>query len=59
MTYQESISAVNTVQAHYFHLCRQGANDDAIGAVLEILHQLKTEHKAKFGMLVRIDGEWI
>jgi hypothetical protein len=59
MNYQESISAVNTVQAHYFRLCELNETDDAIGAVLEILHHLKAQHKAKFGTLVRVDGEWI
>ena len=59
MNYQESIRAVNAAQTHYFHLCRQGANDDAIGEAIETMSRLKAEHKAKFGMLVRVDGEWI
>ena len=59
MNYQESIRAINTLQADYFRLCELGETDDAIGAVLEILHHLKAEHKTTFGTLVRVDGEWI
>jgi hypothetical protein len=59
MNYQASIQTVNAAQANYFNLCDQSATDNAIGEALETLHRVKAEHKATFGTLVRVDGEWI
>lgn len=59
MTYQHSIQAINIAQAHYFRLCKLAATDEKIGKALETLWRLKAEHKAEFGSLTRIDGEWI
>ena len=58
MNYQASIRAINIAQANYFHISQCG-NDDDIGNALVTLHRLKAEHKAKFGSLVRINGEGI
>lgn len=59
MTYQHSIRAINIAQAHYDRFCELAETDDKIGRALEILWRLKAEHKAEFGSLTRIDGEWI
>ena len=58
MNYQTSIRAINIAQANYFHVSQWG-NDDDIGTALETLHRLKAEHKAKYGELVRVDGQYI
>jgi hypothetical protein len=59
MNYQASIRAINTAQANYFLLCKLGEADDRIGEAIETMNRLKAEHKATFGTLVRVDGEWI
>ena len=59
MNYQASILAINKAHAHYYSLCDQGADDDAIGEAITTMHRLKAEHKAKFGTLVLVDGEWV
>ena len=58
MNYQESIRAINSAYARYINASQWG-NDDDLGKALETLHRLQAEHKAKFGTLVRVDGEWI
>ena len=58
MKYQSSIRAVNTAQAHYFHACKLG-DDNRIGKALEILWRIKAEHKAEYGALTRVEGEWV
>jgi len=58
VNYQSSIRAVNIAQAHYFHACKLG-DDNRIGKALEILWRIKAEHKAEYGTLTRIQGEWI
>lgn len=58
MSYQSSIRAINIAQANFFRLSELGESDD-LGKALETLHRLKAEHKATFGTLVRVDGEWI
>jgi hypothetical protein len=59
MTYAESIRAINIAHAHYYALCERADTDDAIGEALERLWRLKADHKAKYGFLYRMDGEWI
>lgn len=58
MNYQTSIQAVNAAYANYINASQWG-NDDDLSKALETLHRLKAEHKATFGTLVRVDGEWI
>ena len=59
MNYQDSILAITIAEANYFRLCDLAETDDAIGNALTTLHRLKAEHKAKYGSLTRVDGEWI
>lgn len=59
MTYDASIRAINIAQANFFRLCELAETDDTIGEALQLLHRLKAEHKAKFGTLVRVYGDWI
>ncbi len=59
MTYESSIRQINGAEARYFRLCELAETDDTIGEALKLLHRLKAEHKAKFGTLIRIDGEWV
>jgi hypothetical protein len=59
MTYTQSIREINVADGHYFRLCDLAETDDAIGEALNRLWQLKAEHKAKFGTLSRVNGEWI
>lgn len=59
MSYTQSIHAINAAQAQYYRLCDMGEHDDAIGEALAILHRLKAAHKAQFGSLTRIEGEWV
>jgi len=58
MSYESSIRAINSAYAIYINASRWG-NDDDLGKALEILHRLQAEHRATFGTLVRINGEWI
>jgi hypothetical protein len=58
MTYAQSIRAIRVADAHYFRLCDLAETDDAIGEALACLHKLKAAHKAKFGALSRVDGQW-
>jgi hypothetical protein len=58
MNYQDSIRAITTAYANYLNASHWG-NDADIGEALQTLHRLKAEHKAKYGALVRINGEWI
>ena len=59
MNYKESIRQINVAQAIYFLACDQAETDEVIDALLSRLHALKADHKAKFGVLLRVDGEWI
>jgi hypothetical protein len=59
MNYQTSIQAVNAAQEHYFTVSDQHSTDADLSEAFETLQRLKAEHKATFGELVRVDGEWI
>jgi len=59
MNYQTSIEAVNAAQAHYFNVSDQHSTDADLSEAFETLQRLKAEHKAKYGELVRIDGQYI
>lgn len=58
MTYAQSIRRVNIAAAVYEALCEQAVHDDELAAALATLHRAKAEHRAAFGTLRRIDGEW-
>jgi hypothetical protein len=59
MNYKDSIRQINVAEAYYFRACDQAETDEVIDALLSRLHALKADHKAKFGVLLRVDGEWI
>jgi hypothetical protein len=59
MTYTQSIRAITVADAHYFRLCDLAETDNVIGEALACLHKLKAEHKAKFGTLGRVNGQWV
>jgi hypothetical protein len=59
MTYKDSIRRIASAEANYYRLCELADTDDAIGEALEILWRAKAEHKAKYGFLLRQNGEWI
>ena len=59
MTYNDSILRITAAEAHYYYLCELAETDDAIGEALERLWRAKAEHKAKYGFLLRQNGEWI
>jgi hypothetical protein len=59
MTYKDSIRAITSAEAVYYSLCELADTDDAIGEALERLWKAKAEHKAKYGFLLRQNGEWI
>lgn len=64
MNYTQSIKAVNDAQAAYFRACddrdESNAEDvDFADQAFVDFQQMKKAHKAQFGSLVRIDGQYI
>lgn len=57
--YQKSLRRIAAAEACYQLACHLAETDDAIGAALEVLHQLKQAHREAFGSLTRVNGEWI
>lgn len=60
MSYLLSIYAVVNAENRYYYLCGEYGEDDGITieAFIE-LESLKEEHTAKYGPLVRINGQLV
>ena len=58
--YLKSIRAIEQAESHYYQMCGEYGEDDgaAIEAFIEF-HELKKEHRATFGSLCRINGQWV
>ena len=59
MTYKESILRIVAAEKHYYALCDLAETDDVIGKALENAWKAKAEHRAHFGSLHKINGEWV
>lgn len=56
MSYSDSIRQVNIAEALYYLADERG---DLIDAPLAALFKAKAAHRALFGTLTRVNGEWV
>lgn len=60
MSYYESLRLVTQAESTYYSRCAEYGEDDglSIEALIEY-HELKKEHRALFGSLTRVNGQWV
>jgi len=58
MTYAHSIRLVSILEALYELACDAAETDETIGHCLDKFNQAKAEHRAAFGTLRKVKGEW-
>ena len=59
MTYAHSIRLVSILEAFYQLACDVAETDDTIGHCLDKFNQAKAAHRAAFGTLRKVKGEWV
>ena len=59
MTYAHSIRLVSILEALYQLACDAAEPDDTIADCLDKFNEVKADHRAAFGTLRKVDGEWI
>tara|TARA_R110000868_G_scaffold222211_3_gene474098 strand:- start:1690 stop:1869 length:180 start_codon:yes stop_codon:yes gene_type:complete len=58
MTYEHSIRLVSILEALYQLACDAAETDDTIAACLDKFNAAKAAHRAAFGTLRKVEGEW-
>ena len=58
MTYTHSIRLVSILEALYQLACEAAELDDTIAACLDKFNAAKAAHRAAFGTLRKVEGEW-
>lgn len=58
MTYAHSIRLVSILEALYQLACEAAEQDDTIAACLDKFNAAKAAHRATFGTLRKVEGEW-
>lgn len=59
MTYVQSLRAISAAEANYNRVCDEAATEAELATALDILHRAKADHRARFGSLRRVAGEWV
>lgn len=59
MTYAHSIRLISILEALYELACEAAETDETIGHCLDKFNQAKAEHRAAFGKLRKVEGEWV
>lgn len=59
MTYAHSIRLISILEALYELACEAAETDETIGHCLDKFNQAKAEHRAAFGTLRKVEGEWV
>jgi hypothetical protein len=59
MTYEHSIRLVTIIEALYQLTCDAGDTDVTIKHCLDKLNEVKANHRAAFGTLRKVEGEWV
>jgi len=59
MTYAHSIRLVTIIEALYQLACDAGDTDVTIKHCLDKFNEAKAAHRAAFGTLRKVEGEWV
>lgn len=59
MNYEQSIRAISVAEANYNRVCDEAATEEELATALATLHRAKANHRACFGSLRRVAGEWV
>jgi hypothetical protein len=59
MTYAHSIRLISIMESLYNLACEAAETDETVGHCLDKFNQAKAEHRAAFGKLRKVNGEWV